>query len=152
MYNQILVFGLGVIGTEVISNIVKKNNNKNISIYNKKKNYKNIPGGIAYSKNSSRYGFFNNPLRLSNINFKLWFKNKENQIRLIEYINKSKNNHFKKWLTDNLNLKKNEFYDINNIYLPRITYSIYLQDKITEILTILKKKKILKLNSIKERL
>ena len=41
------------------------------------KNPENIPGGVAYSFALSRYGYFNNPIRLSPANFTKWFLNKK---------------------------------------------------------------------------
>ena len=57
-----------------------KNNNEKINdqeILLIEKNLNHIPGGVAYSKNSSKFGFFNNPLRLSNSEFAKWIKKKK---------------------------------------------------------------------------
>ena len=43
------------------------------------KNLNNIPGGIAYSKISSKFGYFNNPLRLSHPSFINWIKIDKNR-------------------------------------------------------------------------
>ena len=69
IYDLVLV-GFGVITTEVLSELFKKiRSNLNIAVI--EKDLDNFPGGIAYSKLKSKYGFFNNPLRLSAKNFKL---------------------------------------------------------------------------------
>ena len=74
---NIIILGFGVIGTESLFEIVKKYKKKNINIAVIEKNINNIPGGIAYSKLNSKYGFFNNPLRISNKEFIGWVKRKK---------------------------------------------------------------------------
>ena len=44
---------------------------------------KNIPGGVAYSKENSKFGYFNNPLRLSHPEFIQWFDLRNNKERLL---------------------------------------------------------------------
>ena len=91
MYEHLIISGFGVIGTEVLHQIIKKNKFKKLNISIIEKNYSNFPGGVAYSKLNSRYGFFNNPLRLSNDGFKNWVSKNSNQRRLIRYFNQNKN-------------------------------------------------------------
>ena len=79
MNNNIIIFGFGVIGTEILYEIVKKNRSKKLNINIVEKDFLNFPGGVAYSEKNSKFGFFNNPLRLSNNEFKSWVKNKNNQ-------------------------------------------------------------------------
>ena len=69
MFRHIIISGLGVIGTEILDQLVKKNKKDKFKISIIEKNFLNFPGGIAYSENKSRYGFFNNPLRLSSKDF-----------------------------------------------------------------------------------
>ena len=67
---DLAIIGFGVIGSEALYNINKlKLKKKKIKIAIIDKDKKNIPGGVAYSINKSKYGFFNNPLRLSHQNF-----------------------------------------------------------------------------------
>ena len=58
MYKHIIVSGFGVIGTEVVDQLIKKNKKNKIRISIIEKDFLNFPGGVAYSKNNSRYGFF----------------------------------------------------------------------------------------------
>ena len=85
MSERLIISGFGVIGTEVLHQIIKRNKFKKIHISIIEKNYSNFPGGVAYSKLSSKYGFFNNPLRLSNNGFKGWVAKNINQKRLINF-------------------------------------------------------------------
>ena len=63
---DILLVGFGVIGTEALSKLVNDyKGKKKLKVAVLDKNINNIPGGIAYSKTQSKFGFFNNPLRLS---------------------------------------------------------------------------------------
>ena len=50
------------------------------------KNPKNIPGGVAYGFDISRFGYFNNPIRLSPIKFVKWLLRKKNKNKLINYL------------------------------------------------------------------
>ena len=87
MIFNLTIVGFGVIGVEALHSIISKvGKNKKINIAIIEKNIRNIPGGVAYSKINSKFGFFNNPLRLSHPSFIRWIKNKNNLSRLIEFI------------------------------------------------------------------
>ncbi len=146
MYENLIISGFGVIGTEVFYEIIKRNKLKKLKISIIEKDYSNIPGGVAYSKSKSKYGFFNNPLRLSNEDFIKWVKKISNQKKLINYFHQNKDLNLEKWLVKNVNENKHNFKDLDELYLPRETYSIYLKDKIIKTLKILKKKKFIKIN------
>ena len=79
MLFDLAIIGFGVIGVETLNGIKKnlllrKNKNKNkIKIAIIEKKLTNIPGGVAYSQESSKFGYFNNPLRLSHPDFIKWF-------------------------------------------------------------------------------
>ena len=143
MKYNILLLGFGVIGTEALSKIVEDYKGKKIlNIVIVDKNINNIPGGIAYSKAYSKFGFFNNPLRLSNPEFIKWIKTKKNIIKIKNFIIKNKDFNLVSWLNKNKdfnNVRTNKF---NEIYLPRLTYSFFLEEKIMNILKKIKKKKI----------
>ena len=140
MFERLIISGFGVIGTEVFHQIVKRNKFKKLHVCIIEKNFSNFPGGVAYSKLNSRYGFFNNPLRLSNIEFKNWVKKIPNQRKLIKYFRANKNLKLDKWLKKNV--KNNyKFLNLNEIYLPRSAYSIFLEEKFSQTLKILSKKK-----------
>ena len=141
---NILLIGFGVIGTEALSKIVKDYNGKkilNITIIDKNTN--NIPGGIAYSKSNSKFGFFNNPLRLSNPEFIKWIKTKRNIIKIKNFILKNKDFNLVSWLNKNKDFNNIKINKLNEIYLPRLTYSFFLEEKIINILKKIKKKKLI---------
>ena len=88
------IIGFGVIGVQTLLGIKKllikkKQKSKDkIRIAIIEKNLKNIPGGVAYSKVNSKFGYFNNPLRLSHPEFIKWFNLKENKERLTVFSKK----------------------------------------------------------------
>ena len=142
MKYDLAIIGFGVIGVESLHKITEKiNKSKQFNIAVIEKDLKNIPGGVAYSKLNSKFGFFNNPLRLSHPSFKSWINNKENIYKIINFINKNPSFRLKNWLSiNNKNLLKKKVPE--EIYLPRLVYSFYLEDKILEILKNKIKKKI----------
>ena len=142
MNYNILLVGFGVIGVEALSKIVKNyTRKKKLKILIIDKNLRNIPGGVAYSKYQSKFGFFNNPLRLSNPEFIKWIKNKKNFEKIKEFILQNKNFKLNKWLDKNKSFKNFQINKFDEIYLPRLTYSFFLEDKILDSLKIIKKKK-----------
>ena len=106
MFERLIISGFGVIGTEVFHQIIKRNKFKKIHISIIEKDFSNFPGGVAYSKINSVYGFFNNPLRLSNDEFKNWVKKISNQEKLIKYFKNNKNLKLDKWLNKNVKKKQ----------------------------------------------
>tara|TARA_Y100000816_G_scaffold252211_1_gene203090 strand:- start:3373 stop:4914 length:1542 start_codon:yes stop_codon:yes gene_type:complete len=143
MNYNILLVGFGVIGVEALSKIVKNyTRKKKLKILIIDKNLRNIPGGVAYSKYQSKFGFFNNPLRLSNPEFIKWIKNKKNFEKIKEFILQNKNFKLNKWLDKNKSFKNFQINKFDEIYLPRLTYSFFLEDKILDSLKIIKKKNI----------
>ena len=141
MFERLIISGFGVIGTEVFYQIIRRNKFKKLHISVIEKNFSNFPGGVAYSKLNSRYGFFNNPLRLSNNEFKNWVKKITNQRKLIKYFRDNKNLKLDRWLKKNVKKNKYEFFNLKEIYLPRSAYSIFLEEKFAQTLKILSKKK-----------
>ena len=139
------IIGFGVIGVETLYGIQKvlqenKNKNKNkIRIAIIEKNLKNIPGGVAYSLENSKFGYFNNPLRLSHPNFIKWFNLTKNKKKLIDFSQDNLNYNLNNWLNNNNLILKKKFKDYKEIYLPRLVYSFYLKDKIIEFLNLKKK-------------
>ena len=139
---NILIAGFGVIGTEALSKLVDDyKSKKKLKIILLDKNIKNIPGGIAYSKSKSKFGFFNNPLRLSNPEFIKWIKVKKNIIKIKNFIIKNKDFNLMEWLNKNKNFNSLKISKFNELYLPRLTYSFFLEEKIKNILKKTKKKK-----------
>ena len=139
---DLAVVGFGVIGLETISNIIKFLKKKKIKIIILEKNISNIPGGVAYSKKTSKYGFFNNPLRLSHPEFIKWIKNKKNKIKIVKYIKNTKEDWLNSWLIKNQKNLLSYSKGIDEIYLPRLVYSIFLDEKLKEVLKIYKKKNV----------
>lgn len=142
------IIGFGVIGTEILNgvkkNLLKKKNKKkirlNIAIIDK--NFKNIPGGIAYSKVNSKFGYFNNPLRLAHPDFISWFNKKKNKQKIIDFSNNYPSYNLNVWLKNNQSLLNKKYNDYKEIYLPRLIYSFYLNQKIFEFFEFKKKNNI----------
>ena len=142
MKYDLAIIGFGVIGVESLYAIAEKiNKNKKFNIAVIERNIKNIPGGVAYSKLSSKFGFFNNPLRLSHPSFKSWIKNKKNIQKIVDFVKENPSYQLNNWLSANINnLFKKKIS--GEIYFPRLVYSFYLEDKILDIFKIKFKKKL----------
>ena len=147
MLFDFVIIGFGVIGVETLYGIQKvfqenknKNKNKNkIKIAIIEKNFKNIPGGVAYSLENSKFGYFNNPLRLSHPDFIKWFNLIDNKKKLIDFSQNNISYNLNNWQNNNKFILKKKFKDYKEIYLPRLVYSFYLKDKIIEFLNLKKK-------------
>ena len=145
MLFDFVIIGFGVIGVETLYGIQKvfqenKNKNKNkIKIAIIEKNLKNIPGGVAYSQENSKFGYFNNPLRLSHPDFIKWFNLIDNKKKLIDFSQNNISYNLNNWQNNNKFILKKKFKDYKEIYLPRLVYSFYLKDKIIEFLNLKKK-------------
>ena len=143
MIFDIVIIGFGVIGTETLFKISKDLNKKQkIKIAVIEKEIDKIPGGIAYSKKNSRFGFFNNPLRLSTFEFINWIKKEKNIKNLIDFIQENKNYNLENWLKINDDFKNRKTKNFDEIYFPRLTYSFFLEEKINKIFNFLNYKKI----------
>ncbi len=132
MQTNITIIGFGVIGTEALSKICERHKNKQKKILNiviVEKNLRNIPGGEAYSEYQSKFGFFNNPLRISNLEFVKWLKKKEN-IKKLCNIALNKKYNLKDWLKLNDFFCKKKINKFDELYVPRFFYSLFLQEKI----------------------
>ena len=141
------IIGFGVIGTETLNGVKKillkkPRQHKKINIAIIEKNLNNIPGGIAYSRINSKFGFFNNPLRLSHPDFIKWFNLKVNKKRLINFSMKNPSYSLKIWAKKHDYILNNQYKYYKEIYLPRLVYSFYLKDKILEFLDCKKKNNI----------
>tara|TARA_B100001741_G_scaffold236622_1_gene197580 strand:+ start:1514 stop:3052 length:1539 start_codon:yes stop_codon:yes gene_type:complete len=141
---NIIILGFGVIGSESLFELIRglKSKNKNINIAIIEKNIDNIPGGVAYSKLNSKHGFFNNPLRLSNLDFIKWIKRKQNIEKLIRFIKINQSYDLNNWLCKNLDFKQKRIKKFSEIYFPRLLYSFFLEDKIIKSLKLAVKKSI----------
>ena len=136
---DLLFVGFGVITTETIANLSKIYVKKNqIKIGIVEKDLKNVPGGIAYSLNKSKYGYFNNPLRLSPNRFINWFKKKINKKKIINFVKSEKRDDLTNWYENYKKLILNN-KSSKELYLPRFVYSFYLHDLINQFFFLKKK-------------
>ena len=69
-----------------------------------------------------------------------WIKKKKNLIRLSEFISSNKDFNLNNWLQDS-NILDKKVKDFNELYLPRLSYSFFLEDKIKSTLENISKKK-----------
>lgn len=139
--------GSGVGSSEVIFNIIKSISLKENSI--KKKTYnillidrhkENIGGGIPYTKEFCKYGYFNNPCRLSPKKFNSWLINKKNMQKIFDYLREEGGISGKNWIKKNFFLKKNlNRKNLSEIYLPRAALGFWIKDNYFKIFNLLKK-------------
>ena len=155
MYYFHTSIGGGVTGTETIisaiNNIEKilKKTNKTKPLKNQKvffaiidKNFKNVPGGVAYSESNARYGFFNNPIRLSPKEFTNWLLKVQNKKLVINYLKKSGGFSGKIWLKANEKIfLSNKKKEIDELYMPRASLDFWLQERLYNLTKKIKKLK-----------
>ena len=148
MIFDLTIIGFGVIGVETLhgiqKNLLLKNqqNKRKIKIAIIEKNLKNIPGGVAYSMENSKFGFFNNPLRLSHLEFIKWFNLFENKKNIIDFSKNNPSYNLISWAKENELILNKTYKNYKEIYLPRLIYSFYLKEKILNFLQFKKKMKI----------
>ena len=146
MLFDLAIIGFGVIGVEALygikQSLIKRKIKKIIKIAVIEKDLNNIPGGVAYSKQKSKFGYFNNPLRLSHQDFIKWFNKKRNKDLIINFSKNNKDYNLIEWLKKNKYLLNKNFSSYKEIYLPRLIYSFFLKDKIIDFLKFNKKLKI----------
>ncbi len=147
--------GGGITGIETVISIInqikknlKKKHTKKITLAIIEKNPENIPGGIAYGFERSKFGYFNNPLRLSPIKFKNWILKTNNKKKLIKYLNEFGGYSGKQWIKKNIKIfssKSNKKH--NELYVPRVMMNFWMMERfysaMNEINNIYKMKKIL---------
>ena len=111
------------------------------------KNPENIPGGVAYGFKNSQFGYFNNPIRLSPVQFTKWLIKKENKKKIISYLKIHGGYTGKEWIKKNINiLYSSKIKQINELYIPRTIANFWMEQRL--LLLISKMKKISKKNSI----
>ena len=146
MLFDLTIIGFGVIGVETLTGIKKillqKKLKNRIKIAVVEKNLQNIPGGVAYSVKNSKFGYFNNPLRLSHPDFIKWFNLIKNKKKIFEFIKDNPSYNLNHWLKKNNSILKKKFNDYKEVYLPRLVYSFYLKEKIINFLDFKKNTKI----------
>ena len=133
---DLAIVGFGVIGTEALYKLKKLASNKKNQRSYYRKDLKNIPGGVAYSLDKSKYGFFNNPLRLSHHDFIIWINKKKNLEKCCKLIDETSPQFLIEW--KNKIFKNFSTKNFLETYFPRYFYSIYLKEKIIDTLSIKK--------------
>ena len=98
---DLIFIGAGIGSSTALINILTKLKKKKITIGMIDKNIDNFPGGVGYSRNLSRNGFFNNPCRLSPNKFVSWTLKKRNKINLINYLNIQNSYSYLRWVKEN---------------------------------------------------
>ena len=111
------------------------------------KNPENIPGGVAYGFKASRYGYFNNPIRLSPKKFTNWLLKKSKKKKLTNYLKTYGGYSGKDWLKKNKKiLFSSKLNNLKELYIPRAILNFWMEEKL--ILLISKMKRISKKLSI----
>ena len=111
------------------------------------KNPENIPGGVAYGFKISQFGYFNNPIRLSPVQFTKWLIKKENKKKIISYLKIHGGYTGKDWINKNMNiLYSSKIKQINELYIPRAIANFWMEQRLLWLIS--KMKKISKKNSI----
>ena len=111
------------------------------------KNPENIPGGVAYGFKISQFGYFNNPIRLSPVQFTKWVIKKENKKKIINYLKIHGGYTGKDWIKKNINiLYSSKIKQINELYIPRAIANFWMEQRLLWLIS--KMKKISKKNSI----
>ena len=111
------------------------------------KNPENIPGGVAYGFKNSQFGYFNNPIRLSPVQFTKWLIKKENKKKIISYLKIHGGYTGKDWIKKNINiLYSSKIKQINELYIPRTIANFWMEQRLLWLIS--KMKKISKKNSI----
>ena len=139
MRTSLCLIGWGVGNFNLIKNICENLEHHKIKITIDlliiDKLFKDLHGGISYGKNLSVHGYFNNPCRLSPKEFTKWVFQKNNRKILLNYLKKFGGKADKKWIKNygNVLLQARTMADIEELYLPRVFYGIWMEHKFTEI-------------------
>ena len=154
MYFSHISIGGGITGLEtIISTFAKikkelqKSQNAKKRIRPKKitfaiidKNPENIPGGVAYGFSLSRYGYFNNPIRLSPTQFTTWLLYGKNKKKLESYLKRYGGYTGKEWLKKNKNiLFSSKANKQKEMYIPRAFFNIWMEERLILLLLQIKK-------------
>jgi hypothetical protein len=133
---DLIFIGAGIGSSTALINILTKLKKKKITIGMIDKNIDNFPGGVGYSRNLSRNGFFNNPCRLSPNKFVSWTLKKRNKINLINYLNIQNSYSYLRWVKENAEvfLKAKKKIDVKEIYYPRVFYNFWLESEVNRVI------------------
>ena len=139
--------GGGITGFETIVSIfeqvkknLKKTKFKKISFVIIEKKIENMPGGVAYGSETSKYGYFNNPLRLSPKEFFKWILIKKNKKKLILYLKKNGGYTGQNWIKKNKKiLFSSNLQKVKELYIPRVMLNIWMEEKLVSLISNIKK-------------
>ena len=142
-----ICIGGGITGIETTIKLVenyygnlKSNKQKRLSIAIIDKDPKNIPGGVAYGLKSSKFGYFNNPIRLSPKSFQDWLFLKRNKLKLIKYLKLRGGKTGKKWIKNNKRkLLSSNKKVLAELYVPRAISNTWMEEKLIILLNKIKK-------------
>ena len=153
MYFTHISVGGGITGIETIICAFNKIKNDLIKSKNKREKFKlkkftfaviekkpeNIPGGVAYGFKNSRYGYFNNPIRLSPKKFVNWLLKKENKKKIASYIKIYGGYTGKKWLNNNnKTLFSFDPKKLRELYLPRTIFNFWMEERLIALISEMK--------------
>jgi uncharacterized NAD(P)/FAD-binding protein YdhS len=138
---DILFIGGGIGCWETILNLAKNpdfkpDNNVNIAIINT--HIETFVVGQAYTLEAKRFATFNNPLRLSPLQFQEWiFKNKERLSLFCSNFYSHIPQHFKEANSDLKQklLSSKTIFDLEELYLPRSFFGLWMHEKIVSLLS-----------------
>ena len=145
MHFSHISIGGGITGLETIIsafiNIQKKlKKSKKIIFAIIDKNPENIPGGVAYGFKNSQFGYFNNPIRLSPVQFTKWLIKKENKKKIISYLKIHGGYTGKDWIKKNINiLYSSKIKQINELYIPRTIANFWMEQRLLWLISKMKK-------------
>ena len=149
MHVSHISIGGGITGLETIISAflnikkeLKKSKNKCVKLKLKKfifaivdKNPENVPGGVAYGYENSKYGYFNNPIRLSPSRFTNWLMKEKNRITLAKYLNLHGGLTGKDWLKKNKKiLFSSNKSKISELYVPRVLLNFWMEERLINLL------------------
>ena len=104
------------------------------------KNPENIPGGVAYGFKISQFGYFNNPIRLSPVQFTKWLIKKKNKKKIISYLKIHGGYTGKDWIKKNINiLYSSKIKQINELYIPRTIANFWMEQRLLWLISKMKK-------------
>jgi hypothetical protein len=128
-YDHISIGG-GIIGINsfiyLIKKILNNKSKKRINLCIVDQSINNIPGGIGYGKQTSLYGYFNNPLRLSPLEIQNYYLNIKNFMKLKKFIEEKGSKQDLQQFNKNIRiLKSSNILKKKEIYLPRIAVAFW---------------------------
>jgi len=146
-----VAIGGGITGVETTIKIVQDIRNKykndelrkKLSIAIIDKSPENIPGGVAYGFKMSKYGYFNNPIRLSPKVFKDWILSTKSKKKIISYLKTNGGHTGQNWIKKNKKkLFSKDKKNLEELYVPRAISNAWMEEKLVFLLNQIKTKKL----------